>query len=102
VQQKSLSEFLNKLLAINYSEFEAEMAERISSKQKESFGKLIEKLGSDEIEDQLNAQTIISDNIENREFFKILATRENLVNLFEIGFSHVNEECRKSGLQVII
>lgn len=39
--------------------------------------------------------------MENREYFNILATRENLNQLFEIAFSHVNEECRKSGLNVI-
>lgn len=51
VYQKSLSEFLNKLLGLNHAEFEEELAEVISKKQKQVFGKLIEKLGSDEIED---------------------------------------------------
>jgi hypothetical protein len=31
-----------------------------------------------------------------------VARRENLTQLFEIAFSHVNEECRKSGLNVIL
>jgi len=66
VYQKSLSEFLNKLLGVNATEFEGELAEIISKKQKEVFEKLIEKLGSDEVEDQMNAITIISENMENR------------------------------------
>jgi len=101
VYQKSLSEFLNKLLALNPLEFDDELAEVISKKQKEVFGKLIEKLGSSEIEDQLNVITILAENVENIEFFNIITTRENLKQLFDIAFSHVNEECRKSGLDVI-
>lgn len=102
VYQKSLSEFLNKLLGLNHADFEGELGQIIAAKQKQVIGKLIEKLGSDEIEDQLNATTLLSENIENREYFNIIAKRENLTQLFEIAFSHVNEECRKSGLNVIV
>jgi hypothetical protein len=102
VYQKSLSEFLNKLLGLNHADFEGELGQIIAAKQKCVISKLIEKLGSDEIEDQLNATTLLSENIENREYFNILARRENLTQLFEIAFSHVNEECRKSGLNVIV
>jgi len=89
------------LLALNPIEFDEDLAKVIAQKQKEVFGRLIEKLGSSEIEDQLNVITILSENMENREFFSIITSRENLKQLFDIAFSHVNEECRKSGLNVI-
>lgn len=102
VYQKSLSEFLNKLLALSTGDFEEEQAEIISKKQKEIYEKLIEKLGSDEVEDQLNAITLLSENLENKEYFTILARRENLASLFQIAFKHPSDEGRKSGLNVII
>jgi hypothetical protein len=102
VYQKSLSEFLNKLLALSTGDFEEEQAEIISKKQKEIYEKLIEKLGSEEVEDQLNAITLLSENLENKEYFTILSRRENLASLFQIAFKHPSDEGRKSGLNVII
>jgi hypothetical protein len=102
VYQKSLSEFLIKLLSLNTAEFEPELAELIQKKQKAVFVQLVEKLGSDEFEDQLNAQTILTENIENKDYFNMLATRETLNQLFEIAFQHNSDECRKSGMAVIV
>lgn len=61
----------------------------------------MEKLASDEVEDQLNAQTIITDNIENKKYFNIISQPDQLDRLFKIAFTSENAQSRKSGIQVI-
>lgn len=92
---------MNKLLNLNSSEFEEPVQKAIQDKQEWIIKQLVEKLGSDEIEDQMSASTILCESIDNKEYFKVVSQRETLGQLFDIAFSHVNEECRKIGIQII-
>lgn len=50
----------------------------------------------------MNAITIIGENLENREFFNIIASREGLEELTQIAFHHENEESKKNALNTLL
>ena len=53
---------------------------------------LIEKLGSESSdEDNLNANSILQEALDNKEFYHIVATKVNLSKLFGYVVTSVNE-----------
>lgn len=92
VYQKSVSEVLNKLLNILGINFDEEMVAKIQEKKQKILNELIEKLGNKECdeEESMNITMILSDIMEQKNFFSIISKKQNLTKLCEISFS---KEC---------
>jgi len=79
VEQKSISEILNKLLTQIDSDYEPELNASIQEKQQKAISVLISKLGPElHEENNLNGSAIIRDMCEIKEFYNLVCKKENI------------------------
>ena len=92
VYQKSVSEVLNKLLNILGINFDDDMVAKIQEQKQKILNELINKLSKKDSDDEeyINVTMILSDIIEQKNFFSIISKRQNLQKLSEIAF---DESC---------
>ena len=89
VYQKSVSEVLNKLLNILGINFDDEMVAKIQEKKQKILNELIEKLSKEDCDEEeaMNITLILSDIMEQKNFFSIISKKQNLQKLSEVAFN---------------
>jgi hypothetical protein len=97
VQQKSISEILNKLVTQIDSDFEPEIMERIRMKQQMVVTALIATLGPNETEESnLNGSSIIQDMFEVKDFYNIICKKQNIQVIADFATASMTESTKAS------
>ena len=96
VYQKSISEFISKLLNIQEDSVKlgnANLVAVVKQSQRHILNTLVEKLGPNETdEDNLNASSILQDALETKEYFSIISHRSNILKLLEFAIPNPDEQ----------
>ena len=84
-----MSEVLNKLLNILGINFDDEMVAKIQEKKQKILNELIEKLSKEDCDEEeaMNITLILSDIMEQKNFFSIISKKQNLQKLSEVAFN---------------
>ncbi|CDW85853.1 UNKNOWN [Stylonychia lemnae] len=105
VQQKSISEILNKFLNIQDHDFESTISAEIKSKQHHVLQSLVEKLSPEATEeDNLNGSAILTDMLDTKEFFNVICQRKHIQRLLDLAFTETENPTASSqnaALQVL-
>jgi len=87
VYSRSVAEVLHRLLHTVESNFDDELAAKITIQKQVILNSLIEQLKSEkEDETVMNAAFILQDIMEQKSFFQMLTKKQNLQKMFEIAF----------------
>ena len=97
VEQKSVSEILNKLLTQVESDYEPELMAQIQQKQQKAISVLISKLGPElHEESNLNGSAIIRDMCEIKEFYNLICKKENIKAIVDYALAPMNASTKAS------
>jgi len=97
VEQKSISEILNKLLTQIDTDYEPELMAQIQEKQQQAVSVLISKLGPElHEENNLNGSAIIRDMCEIKEFYNLVCKKENIKQIVDFSLAAMGESTKAS------
>lgn len=101
--QRSISEVLRKLMFVSDHQIDDDLQDAIKEKKQKVTLALIEKMSADLTdEDNLNAQQMIVDLLENKSFFYTVARRATVQKLSEFAFAeNGNEYSKNAALSVL-
>ena len=97
VEQKSISEILNKLLTQIDTDYEPELMAQIQEKQQKAVSVLISKLGPElHEENNLNGSAIIRDMCEIKEFYNLVCKKENIQQIVDFSLAAMGASTKAS------
>lgn len=97
VEQKSISEILNKLLTQIDTDYEPELMAQIQEKQQKAVSVLISKLGPElHEENNLNGSAIIRDMCEIKEFYNLVCKKENIKQIVDYSLAAMGASTKAS------
>ena len=97
VEQKSISEILNKLLTQIDTDYEPELMTQIQEQQQKAISVLISKLGPElHEESNLNGSAIIRDMCEIKEFYNLICQKENIKSIADYALAPMNASTKAS------
>lgn len=97
VEQKSISEILNKLLTQIDTDYEPELMAQIQEKQQKAVSVLISKLGPElHEENNLNGSAIIRDMCEIKEFYNLVCKKENIQQIVDYSLAPMGASTKAS------
>ncbi len=97
VYQKSIAEFLNKLLNIQEDSVRlgnAALVPEVKQAQRYIINTLVEKLGPTDTteEDNLNASSILQDALETKEYYSVVTQKFNILKLLEYALPNADQK----------
>lgn len=104
VYQKSVSEVLHKLLNILAINFDDDLVAMIQEKKQKVLAALVDKLtvNGQDYEEYCNVTQILSELLEQKNFFMIIQKRQNLQKLADVAFNTENtRESRETTLALL-
>lgn len=86
IYQKSVSDVLQKLLNVSDQNYEEELQKSIKEKQLKAIASLVDKLGPGQVDEEanLNACNILSDLMDNKDYFNVLSRKSVQQKLYDI------------------